>query len=53
MSLNIKRFTNYEREEIHKNGRKAHVYRTRTYYLSKEEVNKVKEHREQMKISVT
>lgn len=56
MSLSVKRFTNYERAEEHKThgafrGKKVHVYRSRTYYLTKEEVDKVKKHKEQMKLA--
>lgn len=50
MSMNVKRFTNYDREIEAKNGRKIHIYRQRTVLLSKAEVVATRENKEEMKL---
>lgn len=46
--MNIKRYTEYDREEWSKNNKKIHIYRQRTFYLSKDEARKAKENKEQL-----
>lgn len=49
MSLSIKTWINYDRAEKDRLGRTIHIYRKRTYYLSKADAALAREHKEKMK----
>lgn len=53
MSINIKRFTNYDRAETDSRGRTIHIYRQYTSYLSKEDVKQARVNKEQLNIHVS
>lgn len=52
MSMNIKRFIDYDRAEKDKLGRTIHIYRQSEFYLNKEEAQEARNHKEQMKLKV-
>lgn len=53
MSMNLKTFINYDRFEVHKTGRKVHIWRKHERYLTKDEVIKARYNKEQMKLKVS
>ena len=48
MSMNTKRFIEYDRYELDKKGRKIHIWRQHTVNLTKAEVAKARENKEKM-----
>ncbi len=51
MNANIKVFVNFDRTEQDKNGRSIEIWRKRTCYLSKDEVIKARENKENLKVT--
>lgn len=53
MSMNLKTFISYDRCESDCNGREIHIYRKTQDYLSKEDVIKARQNKENLELNVT